>query len=89
MNDQYIVDAAKAAHLAYCTLVVALHKHGVLPVSVVVNELGNQIDADMQRDPNRRRNPQAQLYYDTLIQLETHFASLNQVPPPANREDQP
>ena len=89
MDQNFNLDAAKAAHLAYCSLIVSLHKQGVLPISAVVNELGNQIDADIKRHPERRTNPQAQLYYDTLIQVEACFSSQRQSPPAAAHEGLP
>jgi hypothetical protein len=49
MDQNFNLDAAKAAHLAYCSLIVSSHKQGVLPISAVANELGNQIDADIKR----------------------------------------
>jgi hypothetical protein len=73
MAEQNVIEAVQATHLAYCALVVALQNNGVLPISAVVTELGNQIDADMKQDPAQKRNQQAQVYYETLVQLQAYF----------------
>jgi hypothetical protein len=67
--------AIASLHLAYMSLIGALHKEGILPISSVVNALGNQIEDETKRLGRGQENPATKLIYDGLLELEVHLGS--------------
>ncbi|WP_186183084.1 hypothetical protein [Burkholderia gladioli] len=74
MNDQYAVDNAEAVQLVLTSLVMALHKQGILQISEFVAELGNQLDELDRTEPGRRVNTHERHYYDWFRSLEAQAA---------------
>ncbi|CAJ9926075.1 hypothetical protein [Burkholderia pseudomallei] len=71
MNDQ--TQKIQALHIAYLSLVRALHEHGALPVSAVVTTLGNQLDREAKNSIDSKINPWSKHIYDALLGMESYF----------------
>lgn len=65
----------QALHLAYTSLLQALHERGVLPISDVVTAMGNALDYQRQSAPNKSVNPLSEHLYRDLLDMEAQFAA--------------
>lgn len=76
------------AHLqAYYALVRALHENGVLPISAVVNQMGNRADFGKIQF-GEEMNPIAQVIYDGLFSIEQEYARSRPFRPASGLRDE-
>ncbi|RKP56384.1 hypothetical protein [Pararobbsia silviterrae] len=70
--DELTLTALHAHLQAYYALVRALHEAGVLPVSAVVNQLGDRADFGKTQF-SESENPVSRVIYDGLFELEQQY----------------
>lgn len=83
-EDPGFITHALVANLnAYYALVRALHEEGVLPISAVVNRLGDRLDFGRQHFPEEsaKQNEFALAIYDGLMAIEREYAQQQPSPP--------
>lgn len=82
--DKLTQDALHAQLAAYHSLVIALHRQGVLPIQAVVNVLGERLEAG-QTQFREQENPVTRQIYEGLLSLEEVFPPFEAVQrkPPA------
>jgi len=75
-NGSFVTSALLAHLSAYYALVRALHEEGVLPISAVVNRLGDRLDFGQQTEPREsaRTAEFSKLIYEGLLTLEKEYS---------------